>query len=209
MEISQILVFIFVASLLVVSPGPNGLLIAKTVPVSGKSAGFANIVGFIFAFYLHGLLSVLGISILLTKSEELFLLVKLLGALYLMWLGFKSLQAAFTHQEKQVQASQSKKALTKAFVEGFLTNVLNPKVSMFYLAAFPQFIPMGENAIFYGLSLVSLHVVMNMMWFSLMVLLLSKMTHLTKKYVLQKALKSVTGIIFISFGIKLLSLESK
>ena len=68
MTYAEILTFAFVASLLVVSPGPNGVLIAKTVPTSGRAAGFANVAGFVGAFYLHGALSVLGISLLLVQS---------------------------------------------------------------------------------------------------------------------------------------------
>ena len=61
--------FITVASLLVMSPGPNGVLIAKTVPTSGRAAGFANVAGFVAAFYLHGSLSILGISAILLASS--------------------------------------------------------------------------------------------------------------------------------------------
>ncbi len=76
---SEIITFTFVAALLVASPGPNGVLIAKTVPTSGKAAGFANVLGFITAFYLHGTLSVLGISIILVQSATAFTLVKYLA----------------------------------------------------------------------------------------------------------------------------------
>ena len=210
MEITQILAFTVVALLLVVSPGPNGLLIAKTVPVSGKGAGFANVAGFVTAFYVHGVLSVLGISVLLTKSEELFFIVKLVGALYLMWIGIKALIAAFQPQTKQaITVQRSKRTLFKAYIEGFLTNVLNPKVSMFYLAAFPQFIPIGNDAALYGFMLVSIHALMNTAWFSGMVLLLSKVSSFTKKYVFQRLLKSATGLIFIGFGAKLLTLKAE
>jgi len=90
MDFIQILSFTFIALLLVISPGPNGLLIAKTVPSQGKKAGFSNVLGFLAAFYLHGALSILGISVLLTKSAEVFLIVKVVGALYLSWIGVKS-----------------------------------------------------------------------------------------------------------------------
>lgn len=60
--------FSLVVALLVMSPGPNGLLIAKTVPTSGRSAGFTNIGGFIIAFFLHGALSIFGISVILVLS---------------------------------------------------------------------------------------------------------------------------------------------
>lgn len=80
---------------MVISPGPNGLLIAKTVPTQGKKAGFVNVLGFLAAFYLHGALSILGISVLLTQSAEAFFIVKVVGALYLSWIGVKSLISAY------------------------------------------------------------------------------------------------------------------
>ena len=86
---------------------------------------------------------------------------------------------------------------------------LNPKVSMFYLAAFPQFIPVGNDAVMYGFMLVSIHAVMNLFWFTSMVLLLSKLAGLTKRYIFQRMLKSVTGAIFIAFGVKLLTLKTE
>jgi threonine/homoserine/homoserine lactone efflux protein len=91
---SEIPTFMFVASLLVMSPGPNGILIAKTVPTSGRAAGFANLARFVTAFYLHGALSVLGISVILVQSATAFSIVKYLGAAYLCWIGIKALRAA-------------------------------------------------------------------------------------------------------------------
>ena len=80
---SQILAFMLTATLLVTSPGPNGMLIAKTVPTSGRAAGFANIFGFFTAFYVHGALSILGISIILMKSAVAFAIIKYIGVAYL------------------------------------------------------------------------------------------------------------------------------
>lgn len=92
---TDILTFSIVASLLVMSPGPNGALIAKTVPISGRLAGFANVAGFMMGFYLHGLLAILGISVTLVNSATAFTIVKYLGAAYLCWIGIKALIAAF------------------------------------------------------------------------------------------------------------------
>lgn len=90
MSWSQIFTFMVAATLLVTSPGPNGALIAKTVPTSGRNAGFANIAGFFTAFYVHGTLSILGISVLLMKSAIAFAIVKYLGVAYLVWIGIKA-----------------------------------------------------------------------------------------------------------------------
>lgn len=211
MDSIQIISFTLMALLLVVSPGPNGLLIAKTVPAAGKNAGFANVAGFLAAFYLHGTLSILGISVLLMKSSEAFMLVKIIGAIYLCWIGVKSLLAAFKQAPTMhaAKASVSQSTLFKSFLEGFLTNALNPKVSMFYLAAFPQFIPTGDNAIAYGFLLVTIHSVMNMLWFTGMVVMLSKLAGFAKNQLAQRLLKSVTGLVFIGFGAKLAALEPR
>ena len=212
MDYMQILGFTLVALLLVVSPGPNGLLIAKTVPSAGRASGFANVAGFIAAFYVHGALSILGVSVILMKSAEAFFIFKLLGAAYLIWIGIKSLLAAWRNVDAALETDCSDKqseSLGKSFFEGFLTNTLNPKVSMFYLAAFPQFISLGESALLYGFLLVSIHAFMNAVWFALMVVLFAHLSVLAKQKVFHRALKGLTGAIFVSFGAKLLSLESK
>ena len=77
------------------SPGPNGVLIAKTVPTSGRGAGFVNIAGFVAAFYVHGALSAFGISLILVKSAEAFFVLKIIGAAYLCWIGLKALRDAW------------------------------------------------------------------------------------------------------------------
>src|SRR3546814_4392094 len=86
--------------LLVMSPGPNGVLIAKTVPTSGRAAGFANVAGFVAGFYLHGSLSIFGISLILLRSAEAFFVVKMLGAAYLCWIGIKALRDAWRGIDK-------------------------------------------------------------------------------------------------------------
>ena len=209
MEATQIISFIVVASLLVMSPGPNGILIAKTVPISGKAAGYANVAGFVAAFYLHGSLSILGISLLLTQSAQAFFIVKMLGAAYLCWIGVKALWSAWRGYESEtsIDPSRSKRTLYKAFLEGFLTNALNPKVSMFYLAAFPQFIPNAEAAES-AFLLVFIHSIINLLWFSAMVLMFSYLVGAAKNKHFQRALKTTTGVIFIGFGAKLASVRA-
>lgn len=207
MDWSQTLTFVVVATLLVMSPGPNGVLIARTVPTSGRAAGFANIAGFVAAFYLHGALSILGISILLVQSATAFAIVKYLGAAYLCWIGIRALIEAIrgVDASARVAPARSRRTLWRAFGEGFLTNALNPKVSMFYLAAFPQFMTVGEHAVASAFVLVFLHSVINAVWFTAMVLLFARLTAMTRGGSFQRWLKGTTGVVFIGFGAKLAS----
>lgn len=203
MPLIDLISFAAVVTLLVISPGPNGLLIAKTVPSSGAGAGFANIFGFVAAFYLHGSLSILGISLILLHSAEAFLLIKLLGAGYLCWLGVNALYQAYRGQSIVPTAVvKTTVSYPKALLEGFLTNALNPKVSMFYVAAFSQFIPPdGGAAVAY--VLVTLHALINVIWFSLMIVLLHRLGQFRRSPQTQRWLKSVTGFAFLGFAAKL------
>lgn len=210
MDSTTILTFTLAASLLVMSPGPNGVLIAKTVPTSGRRAGFANVAGFLISFYLHGMLAVFGISALLVQSAELFFLFKIAGAVYLFWIGVQALCGCFASVisvQTFAQAAE-RQSLVKAFTEGFLTNALNPKVSMFYLAAFPQFISLGDAAVYYSFVLVFIHSTLNAVWFSLMVVLVNRLSAASSKPRFQKWLKGVTGVVFIGFSAKLITLEN-
>ncbi len=209
MDFATLVSFTFIASLLVMSPGPNGVLIAKTVPTSGQRAGFANVAGFVAAFYVHGALSIFGISLILVQSAQAFFFAKMLGAAYLCWIGFKALREAWkgVPTAHDVTPAKQRRTLAKAFGEGFLTNALNPKVSMFYMAAFPQFITQAHGALGASFTLVMIHSFLNLVWFSAMVVLFSRLSGATRNSSFQRWLKGVTGVVFIGFGAKLASLK--
>jgi len=209
MELLHVLAFAGVTALLVMSPGPNGVLIAKTVPTSGRAAGFANVAGFVAAFYVHGALSIFGISIILVRSAEAFFVVKMLGAAYLCWIGFKALREAWRGiaTVTEVAPARRRRHLAKACAEGFVTNVFNPKVSMFYLAAFPQFIPLGEGAVSSAFLLVCVHALINAVWFTAMILLFARLMQAARSGRFQRWLKAVTGVVFVAFGARLAALN--
>ncbi|MEF1173675.1 LysE family translocator [Vibrio sinaloensis] len=205
MDLNNLLTFMAVATLLVISPGPNGFLIAKTVPNSGRKAGFANIWGFVVAFYVQGTLSILGISVILSKSSQAFFIFKMLGATYLVWIGLKAIANAFQGSsiEPDVKPNSNKaSSLRVSFLEGLMTNVLNPKVSMFYLAAFPQFIPNTESPMS-AYVLVTAHSMVNFVWFAIMVMILARVKTVTNSARFKTWLNSITGLVFIAFGTKL------
>ncbi len=211
MDFNNILAFVAVATLLVVSPGPNGFLITKTVPLFGKKAGLLNVFGFVAAFYVHATLAIFGISLILVKSSQAFFIFKMLGAAYLIWIGVKALISAFSGRNNtalQSQPADNKRMSSRsAFFEGFLTNVLNPKVSMFYLAAFPQFISVNDSAL-NAYALVTAHSVVNFLWFSAMIVMISRVKSVTSSGRFKVWLNSITGLVFIGFGTKLALMKS-
>lgn len=210
MTLTTLLSFIAMATLLIVSPGPNGVLIARTVPTSGKAAGFANIAGFMAAFYLHGTLVLFGVSVILVKSAEAFFAVKMLGAAYLCWIGLKALRDAWrgTVVPANVAPARRRRTLVIAAWEGFLTNALNPKVAMFYLAAFPQFLPLGKVTAANVYTLVAVHSMLNLIWFTAMIVLFSQLARAARGGAAQRVIKAITGAVFVAFGLKLATMRA-
>jgi len=205
MDLVNALSFIVVASLLVMSPGPNGLLIAKTVPISGRPAGIAVITGLVAALYFHGALSILGISAILLASSKLFFVFKIIGAAYLCWIGIRALRDAYLGSNATQNVEPVEKVLTfrAAFIEGLLTNLLNPKTSMFYLAAFPQFITIGDREVASAFVLVLLHTLVVIVWFGAMVILFARIAQLGKSTFYARWINGFSGVVFIGFGAKL------
>jgi len=207
MDMTTALSFALLAALLVVSPGPNGLLVAKSLATAGAGAAWGNIAGFVVAFYLHGTLALLGFSVLIMQSATAFFIFKLLGAAYLCWIGLRALWEAWRHAGQPhapvIARGAAAKSRWAAVLEGFLTNALNPKVSVFYLAAFPQFLPADTAGATAGFALVSLHAAINALWFGAMIVLASQITRVAVPTWVQRWLKGATGAIFIGFGVKL------
>ena len=211
MTLPTVLAFAAMAALLIMSPGPNGVLIAKTVPASGKAAGFANIAGFAAAFLVHGAFAIFGLSVLLLQSANLFLAVKLAGAAYLIWVGLKALFEAWRGTSAallDVTPARNPRTLAKAFGEGFLTNMLNPKVAMFYVAAFPQFMPHVGGSPLSAFILVAVHICLNIAWFGPIVLLFDRLAKVARGGRLRRMVKGLTGIVFVGFGLKLATLRA-
>ncbi len=208
---STVLAFAAMTALLIMSPGPNGLLIARTVPTSGRAAGFANIAGFAAAFFVHGTFAIFGLSVLLLKSSTLFTIVKFAGAAYLAWIGVKALRDAWRGAPAalmEVKPARNPRTLRKAFTEGFLTNMLNPKVAMFYVAAFPQFMPHDGSSPAAAFILVAIHALLNLAWFGPMVLLFDRLSRAARGGTFQRWVKGLTGAVFIGFGVKLATLRT-
>lgn len=215
MELQAVGTFTLMVLLLTIMPGPNGALILKTVPQNGRRAGILNLAGIVSAFSIHGIFSILGLSALILKTSQAFFVVKLLGSFYLFYLGVTFLwQAVFSkHPSTKTIKYENKKNVIRQnkrlFLEGFLTNLLNPKASVFYLAVFPQFINLDGNPIFESFILVWIHSIVVVIWFSFVIVALSKITHELSSMRFKRIVQSVTGSLMLWFGYRLLTYQQR
>ncbi len=216
MNLDTITTFAIISFLLVISPGPNGVLFLKTVPTYGKRSGMLNLFGIFSATYVHGALSFFGLSAIILSSATLFMIIKITGAIYLAFLGIKALLSALKSDKKSIEKKQTskvkkskKRSAATSFVEGFLTQILNPKVSMFYLAAFPQLIDFQNAALTDIFLLVSIHAFSLFIWFTAFIILLGKSKKVFESSYIQRFVQSFTGTVFLYFSYKILSVETK
>jgi threonine/homoserine/homoserine lactone efflux protein len=215
MDFQAVGTFTLMVLLLTIMPGPNTALILRTVPQNGRRAGILNLAGIVSGFYMHGIFSILGLSALILKTSQAFFVVKLLGSFYLLYLGVTSLWQAFfsKHSSTKTTKRENKKNVIRQnkrlFLEGFLTNLLNPKASMFYLAIFPQFINLEGNPIFESLFLVGIHSIVVVIWFSFIIFALGKITRALSSIKFIRIVQGAAGSLMLWFGYRLLTYQQK
>lgn len=139
----QLLMFIAAGWLLNLTPGPDVVYIVSTALKSGVRAGIVAALGIVSGCFVHVFAAALGVGALLATSATAFTVLKWVGAAYLMWMGVKLLLVKGGSSVLPAVASHEPADLGRIFRQGFLTNVLNPKVALFFLAFVPQFIAPG------------------------------------------------------------------
>ena len=140
-ELPQLLLFVAAGWLLNLTPGPDVLYIVTNALRSGVRAGMVAALGIVSGCFVHVFAAAVGVSALLATSANAFTVLKWIGAAYLLWMGVRLLRSKAAPLE--LNAGTSEVNLWRVYRRGFLTNVLNPKVALFFLAFVPQFIAPG------------------------------------------------------------------
>ena len=136
--IETLLSFALATSILAISPGPDNIFVLTQSIVNGRNFGLATVIGLISGCLVHTTLLAFGVSAIISTSENLYMGIKIFGSVYLLYLAFKVYKT-----DTSILLSEQvtpKKTMKQLFKQGFLMNVLNPKVSIFFLAFFPGFL---------------------------------------------------------------------
>ena len=202
---SGVLAFAIVAGLMTMSPGADTLLVVRNVLRGGRRDGMFTAIGICSGLYVHALLSALGVSILLMHSATAFTALKIAGACYLAWLGLQSLRSAARGAmlpSGTAVATMQVPAL-RSYREGFLTNLLNPKVIVFYLALLPQFIGPDDPVLRKSLLLTAIHVAEGIAWFFTISFLVDRSRLFFLRPLLRRWLDALCGTFLVALGIRL------
>ena len=139
MNIEVLMTFVIATAALAISPGPDNIYVLTQGVANGRKYGLATTAGLISGCLVHTTLLAFGVSILIKENDQLFFIIKLFGGLYLLFLAYK-VYGTDVALEMINSPNVPKKSVGRLFKQGFVMNVLNPKVTIFFLAFFPGFL---------------------------------------------------------------------
>jgi RhtB (resistance to homoserine/threonine) family protein len=202
---SQVIAFTIVAAALTVTPGADTLLVVRNVLRGGRRDGLLTMAGICTGLYVHALLSALGVSVILMHSATAFTVLKIAGACYLVWLGLQSLRGAARDAVPQPAKAVAviRVSPSRCFREGFLTNVLNPKVAVFYLAFLPQFIGPDDPILQKSLLLTAIHFLQGIAWLGGVAFVVDRSRRFFLRPMIRRWMDAVCGTLLIGLGLRL------
>ncbi len=204
MAVTQFVALGGVVLLAAMSPGPDFAIVTRNAMISGRRAGMACGVGIAVGVFAWAEVTALGIAGLLAASAVAFTAVKLVGATYLVLLGIRALLAARRGEYDNVQHIPGAHAtgVLAAFRQGLVTNLLNPKVAVFFVALLPQFLPTSATAADH-LLLAVVAAGVTLTWFTVLAGVVSALRRLLTATRVRRAIDAVMGTLLVGLGIRL------
>lgn len=192
--------FLLAATVLTITPGVDTATVLRSAAADGSGSGVWAGAGIAVGCLVWSAAVSLGLGAILHASELAYTIVKWAGAGYLMWIGATMLWRPCESLDTTVVVRAAGPA---AFRRGLFTNLLNPKIGVFYVTFLPQFVPPGVNVAAYSFFLAVIHVALSILWFAILIAATVPLSHWLQTPAVVKTLDRVTGGIFIAFGLKL------
>jgi len=207
METHLLITYLIAITVLSITPGLDTMLVIRNTARSGWRDGVTSSFGICSGLFVHASVSAVGISLILLQTAWAFAGLKMAGACDIVWLGIGSLRKLFQETAApiagEVATVQQPFQMGRSLREGLLSNVLNPKTVVFYMAFLPQFINPQHSAWVQSLILAGLHFIIAMIWQSFLALLVVQAQNRVFQPKVGKIFDGLTGTILVSLGIKL------
>jgi threonine/homoserine/homoserine lactone efflux protein len=197
---SELAAYAALALAVVVSPGPDTLLVLRNTLLGGRPAGVATVAGIVCGLGMWGLAAAVGVAAILAASATLFTILKLAGAGYLVYLGVTALRAPAAPLEAE-GGLPATRGLRIAVRQGFLSAALNPKLGVFFLTLLPQFVHPGDSP-FRSLALVGLFAVIGVTWLLIVTAVVGSLGGVMARSGVRLALQRVTGVLLVALGLR-------
>ena len=202
---AHLLVFIGVAAIVIVVPGPDTAVVTKNVLVHGRRAALGTSFGVSAGLLVWTLAAAVGVASLLRASDVAFIALKLVGALYLIWLGLQALRAAHADPDAPDPRTTPRPVMGAfgGFRQGFFSDLANPKIGVFFTSLLPQFVDPGHPVLIPVLALGAVFVVMTVLWLCAYCLVAARAAETLQRPRVKAALDRITGIVLIAIGLRL------
>ncbi|MER6446239.1 threonine transporter RhtB [Streptomyces venezuelae] len=188
-----------VLALLTLVPGPDMAIVTKRAVTRGRGDGLATVAGIAVGLLIWGTLTVAGLAALLAASAEVYLVVKLAGAAYLCWLGVLALLRPGAEPADERPGGGRAGG---AWRTGLVSNVLNPKIAVFYTGLLPALAPPGLRPAVGMALLVLVHVLLTVVWLGTYVYVLARAGRFFARPRVRRVLDRATGVVLIGFGVR-------
>ncbi|MCM3602361.1 LysE family translocator [Robertmurraya korlensis] len=195
--------FLVLSLFVVMSPGIDTALITKRTISDGRNDGYKMALGITTGSLVHTFAAAFGLSAILMQSAVAFEIVKYAGAIYLIYLGLSSFITMKNKNVIKIEKQNNYEIKKSAFKQGLLSNVLNPKVAMFFLTFLPQFVKTGADATQQFIMMGIIYTVLSITWFFVYVFFINYLREWLMSPKVKRIMDKVTGLVLIGFGLKL------
>ena len=199
---AQLLAFLVVAGLLTITPGADMALVMRHALGSGRRQAFFASLGIGLGCLIWGTASALGVAVVLARSALAFTVLKYIGGAYLLYLGARALGGAI-RDDSTTKDTKKDYSSRLAFGQGLFTNLLNPKVAVFYLTFLPQFVAPDRPVLPQSIFLATTHVLMGLVWLTVYARFLDRMAAVLLTSRVKRRIEAVTGAVLMALGIRL------
>jgi threonine/homoserine/homoserine lactone efflux protein len=198
--------FLAISVLLIVAPGPDMVLVARNTLRGGRRDGIATGVGVTLGLLVWTVAASVGLAALLRASEPAFIGLKVVGSLYLVYLGVRSLWDAFRRTEADGVRKRGGRVGRSSWIalrEGLISNLGNPKIAVFFTSFLPQFVPGRHPSFFALLVLGLLFGALGLAWLTTYTILVARAGDVLRRSGIRRALDGLTGAVLIGLGARL------
>jgi RhtB (resistance to homoserine/threonine) family protein len=210
MTTTQLLPFLAVVAMITVTPGPDSALVLRNTIASGSRHGVLTALGCSSGLFVWGIVSALGLATVVSASSSLFAAIRVIGGIYLTWLGVRMIWSKRKSAERVATAGSAIRLDANArrpFVEGLLSNLLNPKAAAFFTAVLPQFITPEDAVLWATLLLAGITSAAALAGLLIYITLAARARVALGHPSMRQWLDRITGAVLVSLGVRMLARE--
>jgi RhtB (resistance to homoserine/threonine) family protein len=202
---SHYLLFVGVVVAIALLPGPDTAVVTKNALMHGREAALGSAIGINVGLLIWTVATALGMAAILRSSAAVYDTLRLIGALYLIWIGARALWDSRQPRSQDAQAAAARRVVGRrgGFRQGMISNLANPKVGIFFTSLLPQFVSPHGSALLQMLMLGSTFIVFNLAWLSGYAIAAVRLSDVLSRTRVKAAIDRVTGVVLVGVGLRL------